>query len=96
MGREAHHCLTRHSRRGLWPRRAQPKVNPMAFLAGWKTHIFNALVIVLGIVTALDPALVTQAFGFGPRGTAIVLCVIGLCGMVLREITKGPARKKLE
>lgn len=68
----------------------------MAFLAGWKTRIFNALVFALGIVTMIDPTLVTQAFGLGPRGTAILLCAIGVCGFILREITKGPAGKKLE
>lgn len=62
-----------------------------AMLEGWKTRLLAFCVALLGIVEALDPALITTALGIGQRGNAILLICIAVAIFVLRQITSTPA-----
>jgi hypothetical protein len=62
-----------------------------ALLEGWKTRLLSLCVAVLGIVEALDPSLITTAFGLGSRGNAILLITIAVAIFVLRQLTNSPA-----
>lgn len=62
-----------------------------AILSGWKTRLLSLCVAVLGIVEALDPSLITTAFGLGARGNAVLLISIAVAIFILRQITTSPA-----
>jgi hypothetical protein len=62
-----------------------------AWLQGWKTRLLAVATFALGIVEIIDPALLTQALGFGQQGRAALFLVIGVAIFVLRQVTKTEA-----
>lgn len=62
-----------------------------AMLEGWKTRLLALCVAFLGIVEAVDPTLITSAFGLDQRGNAVLLIAIAVAIFILRQITSTPA-----
>lgn len=60
------------------------------FLQGWKTRIFAASLLVLGLVDALDPSILSTALGLGDRGHAVVLVLAAVGTFILRQMTTTP------
>lgn len=63
-------------------------------LVGLKTKIFSVAVIALGVISQLDPYLVSSIVP--PEYFGWVLMGIGICTYLLRQVTKGPAKPLLK
>lgn len=64
-------------------------------MKGWKTVMFNGLIVLGSVIAYLDIADFTVLDNFLPKGTGALIGIgIGVVNIVLRAITTTPIGKK--
>ena len=66
----------------------------MSILKGWKTRAVAVATGVLGLLSLLDPDILTSALGLTSRGHSILLIGLAVTMWLLREVTDTAAGKK--
>ena len=63
-------------------------------MKGFRTYIFFAATVALGIVDIVDPTLLSTALNLDATGKSWVIIGLGVGGVILRKITNTPAGKQ--